>query len=217
MMFTGIIEEIGTVASIQRSANSARLAIHGTLIFGDLKVGDSVAVNGVCLTAASVSGDVFRADVMNETLARSNLGELRPGSKVNLERAMLSGGRFGGHIVLGHIDGIGGIMRMDHDDNAVWLTISASKDILRYIVEKGSVAIDGISLTVAMVNEHCFSVSVIPHTGMATTLLDKAPGDTVNLENDIVGKYVERLVRPNANQASQKSNITLEFLTNAGF
>lgn len=215
-MFTGIIEELGTVVSVHKGAKSARLAIRAALIFEDLKVGDSVAVNGVCLTAASISNDVFSADVMNETLRRSSLGGLSAGSRVNLERAMTCGGRFGGHIVSGHIDGTGCIARMERDDNAVWVTISASKDVLRYIVEKGSVAIDGISLTVARVDEKSFSVSVIPHTGMATTLLNKAAGDTVNLENDIVGKYIERFAC--IQKEDQKSeSITMELLEKAGF
>lgn len=216
-IFTGIIEEIGTISSIQKSAKSARLSVKAAMIFDDLKLGDSVAVNGVCLTATSISHNVLTADVMNETLNRSNLGGLAIGSKVNLERAMLSGGRFGGHIVSGHIDGTGLIVKTERDDNAVWITISASENVMKYIVEKGSVTIDGISLTIARVNEKSFAVSVIPHTGKATTLLDKVVGDGVNLENDIVGKYVERLLSFRQKDESPGSNITLEFLANAGF
>jgi riboflavin synthase len=216
-MFTGIIEEIGTVASVRKGAESARLALRGALITDGLKVGDSVAVNGVCLTAVSVSGQIFAADVMNETLSRSNLGNLTAGAKVNLERAMTAGGRFGGHIVSGHIDGTGRIVHMKRDGSAVWVTVSAPPDILRLVVEKGSVAVDGISLTVARVNEDSFAVSVIPHTGTATTLLDKAAGSTVNLENDVVGKYIERLTCFNGKKENPKSAVTLEFLANAGF
>jgi riboflavin synthase len=216
-MFTGIIEEIGTVSFIRKSAKSARLSIEGSLIFDDVKLGDSVAVNGVCLTVAELTGNVFTADVMNETFSRTNLGNLPPGGKVNLERAMPAGGRFGGHIVSGHIDGVGRIVKMERDDNAVWVTVSVPQNILKGIVEKGSVAIDGISLTVARVTESNFAVSVIPHTGSATTLLDKRVGDTVNLENDIVGKYIERLVRFGQAEEKPKSNITAEFLANAGF
>lgn len=216
-MFTGIIEEIGTISSIQKGTKSARLAIGGALIFDDLKIGDSVAVNGVCLTATGISRNEFTADVMNETLSRSNLGALAAGSRVNLERAMLSGGRFGGHIVSGHIDGTGRIERLEQDDNAVWVTISAGRGVLKYIVEKGSIAIDGISLTVARVDETSFAVSVIPHTGMATTLLDKTAGSTVNLENDIIGKYIERFIGFKQKKEPPKSNITMEFLANAGF
>lgn len=216
-MFTGIIEEIGTIASVQKSAKSARLSINAGLIFDDLKLGDSVAVNGVCLTVAEFSRNVFTTDVMNETLSRSNLGRLPIGGKVNLERAMPANGRFGGHIVSGHIDGTGQIVKTERDDNAVWITISVPQNILKYIVEKGSITIDGISLTVAKVDGKSFAVSIIPHTGKATTLLDKVPGHTVNLENDIVGKYIERfLTLPKAGE-NQKSNITADFLTNAGF
>ena len=216
-MFTGIIEEIGTILSVQKGSKSARLTIQGALVFDDLKLGDSVAINGVCLTATSLSCRVFTADVMRETLSRSNLGELRAGSRVNLERAMLSGGRFGGHIVSGHIDGTGQISRMDMDDNAVWVTIEAAAQILKYITEKGSITIDGISLTVARVDEKSFAVSVIPHTGRETTLLDKAVGSTVNLENDIVGKYIERFVGLNTKKEQPASKITMDFLAKAGF
>lgn len=216
-MFTGIIEEIGTLLNVQKGAKSARLAIRASTIFGDLQIGDSVAVNGVCLTATHITGNVFSADVMNETLSRSNLGTLTAGSQVNLERAMSAGGRFGGHIVSGHIDGTGRIVRMERDDNAVWLTISAAPEILKYIVAKGSIAIDGISLTVAETAERSFSVSVIPHTGRATTLLNKAAGDTVNLENDIIGKYIERFLLFKNENTAPKSGITMEFLANAGF
>lgn len=216
-IFTGIIEEIGTISSIQKSAKSARLAINAALIFDDIRTGDSVAVNGVCLTVTSILNKVFTADVMNETLNRSNLGDQSVGSKVNLERAMLAGGRFGGHIVSGHIDGTGQIVKTERDDNAVWLTISASQNILKYIVEKGSVTIDGISLTVARAEENDFAVSVIPHTGKETTLLNKRVGDTINLENDIIGKYIERFLDDRAKAQNPKSSITLEHLANAGF
>lgn len=216
-MFTGIIEEIGTIAFVQKSAKSARLSIKAELIFDDLKLGDSMAVNGVCLTVAEFTRNIFTADVMNETLSRSNLGILPIGGKVNLERAMPADGRFGGHIVSGHIDGTGKITKTERDDNAVWITISASQNILKYIVEKGSIAIDGISLTVAKADGKSFSVSVIPHTGKATTLLVKESGDTVNLENDVVGKYIERFLRLQKTEDNQKSNITAEFLANAGF
>ncbi|SHI02561.1 riboflavin synthase alpha chain [Sporobacter termitidis DSM 10068] len=216
-MFTGIIEEIGAVMSVQKGAKSARLAIRGALIFGDLKVGDSVAVNGVCLTATGVGDRTFTADVMAETLRRSNLGGLAAGSRVNLERAMAADGRFGGHIVSGHIDGTGRIVHTARDDNAVWVTVSAPPDIMRLIVEKGSVAIDGISLTVARVDGDSFAVSLIPHTGAATTLLDKAAGGTVNLENDIIGKYIERLAGFGGQKERAKNTITMEFLANAGF
>ncbi len=152
---------------------------------------------------------------MNETLLRSSLGELRIGSRVNLERAMAANGRFGGHIVSGHIDGTGIITDIKNDGIAVWYTITAGKSILRYTVEKGSIAVDGISLTVAKVSERDFSVSVIPHTASKTILSDKKPGDTVNLENDIIGKYVEKLTRPNDGHPNR--GITMDFLNKHGF
>ncbi len=193
-MFTGIIEEIGTIKRIASGSKSAVLTIEAHDILSDVKVGDSVAVNGVCLTATSVSASLFTADVMAETLRRSSLGSLRAGSRVNLERAMAAGGRFGGHIVSGHIDGTGEILDMTREDNAVWVTVKAPDSILRLIVEKGSIAIDGISLTVAYVDSVLFKVSIIPHTASETTLLSKKRGDVVNLENDIIGKYVEKLM-----------------------
>jgi riboflavin synthase len=214
-VFTGIIEEIGMIALLQKGVNSARISIKGSIIFDDLKLGDSVAVNGVCLTAAEIVGNLFTADVMSETLKRSDLGELHPGDKVNMERAMKADGRFGGHIVSGHIDGTGRIIEKEQDGNAVWITVSAPQNILRYIIEKGSVAIDGISLTVARVSESSFAVSLIPHTGKATTLSDKKVCDSVNLENDITGKYIERFLHFPKEEV--KSGITAEFLAGAGF
>ena len=173
-------------------------------------------MNGVCLTATAVDSGGFTADVMHETLNRSSLGALVPGSPVNLERAMAADGRFGGHIVSGHIDGTGTIAERRRDDNAVWYTVRTPPELLRYIVEKGSVAIDGISLTVASVEADRFSVSVIPHTAAVTLLGAKGPGDVVNLETDIIGKYVERLLRP-ADTPAARSGISLEFLAENGF
>lgn len=215
-MFTGIVEELGHIRSVRRGAHSSVLSIGAKDILSDLKVGDSVAVNGVCLTATTVDSGGFTADVMHETLNRSSLGSLTVGSHVNLERAMAANGRFGGHIVSGHIDGTGTITALRKDDNAVWYTISASQELLRCIVEKGSVAIDGISLTVAKVGESWFSISAIPHTVAVTILREKGPGDTVNLENDVIGKYVEKLLRPQP-QPTAKSSLTLEFLAQNGF
>ncbi|MDD2217700.1 MAG: riboflavin synthase [Eubacteriales bacterium] len=212
-MFTGIIEEIGKVQGIQKGAYSAILKIQATDIIQDTHLGDSIAVNGVCLTVTSVSSGGFTADVMHETLNRSSLGSLRIGSSVNLERAMLANGRFGGHIVSGHIDGTGTILDIRRDDNAVWYTIKSPIAILRYVIEKGSIAIDGISLTVARVYNDSFSVSVIPHTASLTTLSQRRVGDSVNLENDCISKYVERLI----GKETQNSNITSEFLTKHGF
>lgn len=214
-MFTGIIEEIGTVKNISKGSSFSRLVIGASVIFSDLKLGDSVAVNGVCLTADSISSDTFTADVMPETLKHSSLGSLSPGSLVNLERAMLMDGRFGGHIVSGHIDGTGSISKITNDGNAVRIRIAVSSDILKYIIKKGSITIDGISLTVTDVDQSGFGVSIIPHTGGGTTLLDKRAGDIVNLENDIIGKYIERLM--SASDETKQSNISLGFLQKHGF
>jgi len=214
-MFTGIVEEIGKVKSVQRSGSSSFIEIEAKKVLEGTQIGDSIAVNGVCLTVTQLSNTHFRADVMNETLDRSSLGSLNSGSPVDLERAMAANGRFGGHIVSGHIDGTGTISDITSDGIAVWYTVSASSDILRYIVEKGSVAIDGISLTVAKVTDSSFSVSIIPHTAAQTVLGTKKVGDIVNLENDIIGKYVEKLMNPT--ETPSKSNITMEFLAKNGF
>lgn len=217
-MFTGIIEEIGTMKSIQKKKNSAVLSIEAEKVLEDTKIGDSISVNGVCLTVTSMQTHLFTADVMAETMRRSSLGQLSVGSPVNLERAMAADGRFGGHIVSGHIDGTGTIRLVTPEENAVWVEIKAPASILKFIVEKGSIAIDGISLTVAKLTEDSFSVSLIPHTGEATILLKKKPGDFVNLENDVIGKYVERLLHfkePVAQQRTEK--ITMDFLMEHGF
>ena len=215
-MFTGIIEELGTIRAIRRGKHSAVLSIGADAVLSDLKIGDSVAVNGVCLTAASVDGSGFTADVMHETLNRASLGVLTSGDPVNLERAMPASGRFGGHIVSGHIDGTGQIRAVRRDDNAVWYTIGAEAKVLRYVVEKGSIAIDGISLTVASVDRETFSVSLIPHTAEHTILGKKRPGAIVNLEADIIGKYVEALLRPRE-EPQKESKLTKEFLLRNGF
>ena len=215
-MFTGIIEEIGKVIRVQRTAGSSFIEIQAEKVLTDAHIGDSIAVNGVCLTVTDMTNDTFRADVMNETLSRSSLGSLVSGSMVNLERAMAANGRFGGHIVSGHIDGTGIITDVKNDGIAVWYTISAEDSLLRYIVEKGSIAIDGISLTVAKVTNSTFSVSIIPHTASETTLSMKKTGDIVNLENDIIGKYVERLIKTSEHH-TRSSNITMEFLAKNGF
>lgn len=213
-MFTGIVEEIGTVKSVQ----SKVITIEASKIFDDLHLGDSVAVNGTCLTVSNFDNKIFNADVTQETLNRTNLGSLKNGSKVNLERAMTLSGRFGGHIVSGHIDGVGSIKSMKKDDNAIILTIEVPKNLMKYIVEKGSVAVDGISLTVASLTDNTFSIAVIPHTLKETVLYYKKEGDKVNIENDVIGKYVERLLTfKEDNNDSKKSNITMEFLLKNGF
>ena len=213
-MFTGIIEEIGAVRRIERGAKGARLTIAAKTVLEGTRIGDSIATNGVCLTVTDLTADSFSADVMAESLRRSGLGALQAGSPVNLERAMPLDGRFGWHIVSGHIDGTGTLASLRREDNAVWLTVCAAPSLLRYIVEKGSVAIDGVSLTVAAVDGSGFSVSIIPHTGAQTILLGKKPGDTVNLECDVIGKYVEKLLGP---YGQAQGGITMEFLAQNGF
>ncbi|MDO4960788.1 MAG: riboflavin synthase [Eubacteriales bacterium] len=195
-MFTGIVEEKGKIKKVLSGRESGSIELKADKVLKGTKIGDSIAVNGVCLTVTGLNSDSFTADVMPETLRRTNLGSLPIGAEVNLERAMAADGRFGGHIVSGHIDGTGTIKSIKPEGNAVWVSITAEPGILRLIVEKGSICIDGISLTVAYVDDREFRVSVIPHTGSETTLLKKRAGDIVNLENDIVGKYVEKLIGP---------------------
>lgn len=215
-MFTGIVEEIGTVEEIKRGQHSAVLKIRAAKVLEDAKIGDSIAVNGICLTVTTLLSNAFTADVMHETLNRSSLAGLKHGSAVNLERAMQANGRFGGHIVAGHVDGVGKITEIRRDDTAIWYTIAAKPEILRYVVEKGSITIDGISLTVARVSAGQFAISAIPHTVSQTVLKERKEGDIVNLETDIIGKYIEKLMQPAA--APQKtSGITKEFLTQYGF
>lgn len=216
-MFTGIVEEIGQIESVQKKSRSAVLHIRCQRVLEGTEVGDSIAVNGVCLTVTSMNDRGYTADVMAETLDRSSLGTLSRGGRVNLERAMPADGRFGGHMVAGHIDGIGTIVDISKDETAVWYRIQAEPDVLRYIVEKGSIAIDGISLTVARVSGEDFSVSIIPHTQGNTTLADRKKGDIVNLETDIIGKYVEKLLQPEKPPEKKEGGLTLEFLAEHGF
>lgn len=217
-MFTGIVEEKGRVDRVVSGTTSGEICIYAKKVLENTKLGDSIAVNGVCLTVTSMTAESFTADVMPETMRRTNLGKLNRNSEVNLERAMAADGRFGGHIVSGHIDGTGEILSMTKDENAVWVKIKAEQDIIMGIVEKGSITIDGISLTVAKLGDEDFQVSIIPHTGSETTLLDKKVGDYVNLENDIVGKYVKRLMGLGASLGSnKKSEVTMDFLAEHGF
>lgn len=217
-MFTGLVEEVGTIQGIRRGQRSCVLTIGCRAVLEGSAVGDSIAVNGVCLTVTSMGGGYYTADVMAETMDRSSLGQLTQGARVNLERAMPADGRFGGHIVSGHIDGTGEILDIRRDDNAVWYTVAAKPNLLRYIVEKGSITIDGISLTVAYVDESCFKVSIIPHTQQVTSLHDRKIGDIVNLECDIIGKYVEKLLtHPVETEPKQESRLTEAFLREYGF
>lgn len=214
-MFTGLVEEIGVLRHITRGRDSARLHIEAGKIAGDLQLGDSVAVNGVCLTVVAFDHRSFTADVMAETLTKTNLGHLRANDRVNLERALRLGDRLGGHLVTGHIDGVGQISRREEHDIAILLTIAAAPELLRYMVKKGSVAVDGTSLTVVDVGEQDFLVSLIPHTAHHTILGDKKPGDRVNLETDIIGKYIERLLA--GRNQRRESGISLEFLAEHGY
>lgn len=215
-MFTGIVEEMGRVDRISHGPHSAVLTIRAHTVLEGTRVGDSIAVNGICLTVTGLSPGSFSADVMHETLDRSSLAGLAPGDQVNLERAMPAWGRFGGHIVAGHVDGVGQITRIRRDDTAVWFTIQAPGDVMRYIVEKGSVTVDGVSLTVAKVGGQDFSISAIPHTVSHTVLHARREGDGVNLEADIVGKYIEKFLSPGPHRGGE-TPITREWLSQYGF
>ncbi|MCR5008484.1 MAG: riboflavin synthase [Oribacterium sp.] len=208
-MFTGIIEEKGMIGTLEINGSSGRIFIKCRKVLEGTKIGDSIAVNGICLTVTELHEDSFAADVMAETLRRSSLARARPGDVVNLERAMAANGRFGGHIVSGHIDGTGEVKDIRKEENAVWFSIKAKESILRYVIEKGSIAIDGISLTVAYVDDEIFKVSVIPHTLRETALASGNVGDFVNLECDVIGKYVGKLL---GKDSSTQGGMTMEFL-----
>lgn len=210
-MFTGIIEEIGKIKQIKRGNRSVTLEVEAEKVLVNSNVGDSIATNGVCLTVTSMTDRSFRADVMPETMNRTTLGELKVGDRVNLERALCLNGRLGGHLVAGHVDDTGKIVAMERDDNAVWITISARAELLKYVIEKGSIAVDGVSLTVAYVDRTVFKVSVIPHTQQETTLTAKREGMKVNLENDMIARYVEKLM------GKEQRGLSLERLMEEGF
>jgi len=214
-MFTGIIEELGTVQRLDRGSNSCQIAIQAKKVLEDVKLGDSIAINGVCLTVTSFDKEQFTADMMAETLAKTNLKDLGSGHRINLERASRLGDRMGGHLVQGHVDAVGTIVEQQKVDIAMVLRIKAPVEILRYLVAKGSVAIDGISLTVVAVLADSFTISIIPHTAKMTTLGFKKTGDTVNLEADIIGRYVEKLLK--RSEGKNKSVLSPEFLAEHGF
>lgn len=216
-MFTGIIEEIGQVQNIKRGEKSTILTISASKVLEETILGDSISTNGVCLTLNKINKGSFEADIMAETLRKSNLGDLKVGDYVNLERALTLNKRLGGHLVSGHIDGTGEIMDKEKEDNATWFTIKTSPEILRYIIQKGSIAIDGISLTIAYVDQDLFKFSIIPHTGENTTLLDKNQGQIVNLECDLIGKYVEKLLGIEKQDSRRPSNIDIDFLKYNGY
>lgn len=210
-MFTGIIEEIGRIKSVRKQVHALELTISAIIVIEDMKVGDSISTNGVCLTVKSFSKTDFLVDVMPETFLRSGLSKVIAGDNVNLERALRLTDRLGGHMVSGHIDGVGKIARIWKDENAVWFNITTDPAVLRYIVEKGSVALDGISLTVARVDQRSLDVSIIPHTWSETTLISKTTGSTLNIECDMVGKYIEKLM------SGGKDKIDADFLQKMGF
>lgn len=193
-MFTGLVEEIGVIGSVSKTAKSARITIKAKDVLHDLKIGDSVSTNGVCLTVTEFGTSWFTVDVMAETMRHSSLDFAKIGTSVNLERALRLGDRMGGHIVSGHVDGLGTISQIEQEENATWLSITASSSLLHYIIHKGSVAIDGVSLTVAYVDDYSFKVSIIPHTRAMTTLHRKQIGEVVNIECDMMGKYIEKFV-----------------------
>lgn len=215
-MFTGLIEDVGKVQKLERRGSSARLAIATALPGAEFAIGDSVAVNGACLTVTTVAGTLLSFDVSPETLDRSGLGRLASGDQVNLERAMRLSDRLGGHIVTGHIDCVATVAERREDSGNILFSFGIPSEYLRYIIEKGSVAIDGISLTVNSVTSDGFSVNIIPHTAQMTTLRFKKPGDKVNIETDIIGKYVERLLA-GAGSSSKTGGISLQKLMENGF
>ncbi len=214
-MFTGIIEEIGHVQRINQQSRSAQIQIKASKVLGDVAVGDSIAVNGVCLTVVSFDNQHFTADVMPETINKTTLQELKPGSPVNLERALQVGGRLGGHIVQGHVDAVGTIVQKQVLEIAIIYRIKTTPELLQFVVPKGSVAIDGISLTVVDVFQDSFTVSLIPHTAHETTLGGKDPGDRVNLESDIIGRYVQHLM--GRTSPDMRQDLDVSFLAENGF
>lgn len=215
-MFTGLVEELGEVKGIEHGKNSVRITISGQKVLMDVQLGDSIAVNGTCLTVVEYTSSWFVADVMPETVRCTVLADLRIGNKVNLERTLRLGDRLGGHLVSGHVDGVGIITRKTRNDNAIIVQIEAEASVMKYVIPKGSIAIDGISLTVVEASSDCFSVSLIPHTAHLTTLGLKKTGERVNLESDMIGKYVEKLLRL-SREENKKSNLTLGILQQNGF
>lgn len=211
-MFTGLVEEVGTVKALVRGAG-AELRVAAPVVSSGVAIGDSIAVNGVCLTVTRAAGAELSFDAVEETLSKSNLGRLRPGDPVNLERSVSANRLFGGHFVLGHVDGVGMIIGFEKRPGTATLTIRAPQEVMRYVVSKGSISIDGISLTVAACDEQEFRIAVIPHTIEATTLASKRSGDTVNLEADILGKYVEKFL----SARTGGGGVTARLLADAGW
>ena len=202
-MFTGIVEEVGTIRQIAVDGGAATLDVACSVVTSDVNVGDSISVNGCCLTVTTLpAGGGFTADLMGETLQRTSLGSLAPGAAVNLERALRADGRLGGHIVQGHVDGVGRIVSVEPQEHWTVLRVSLPEHLRRYLVEKGSITVDGTSLTVMEVTDDAFAVGLIPHTLAATSLRDRAPADPVNLEVDVIAKYVEQMLRSSSREHS---------------
>lgn len=215
-MFTGIVEEMGAITSIEKTLAGTRLTILASAVMGDLKIGDSVSVNGTCLTVVTKGERNFVVEVSPETLSVTTLGVLTGGAPVNLERAMRLNERIGGHLVAGHVDGVGIIRSRHQEGNAICFTIEAPSDILRYCVTKGSITIDGVSLTINEVADHSFSIAIIPHTAKVTILGLKQVNDTVNLESDLIGKYVERLLQERSQLPKTTPVIDKDYLAKRG-
>ena len=215
-MFSGIIETVGSIRTLNKDAKGARIAIEAPGVLDGVQLGDSIALNGVCITVVDFDESNFEADLSVETLRRTNLGELAVGDRCNLERAMALGERLGGHLVSGHVDGVGRILGRKPEGDSIWLTFEAPVEVMRYVVYKGSIAVDGISLTVAACDDETFSVSIIPHTSEQTTLTEKKDGAAVNLEADLIGKYVEKLLAPHADSRIQ-GGVTMEKLREQGY
>ncbi|MFJ8527746.1 riboflavin synthase [Bacillus sp. NPDC094106] len=213
-MFTGIVEELGTVSNIKQSGEAMELTIHANSILSDVKLGDSIAVNGICLTVTSFTASSFTVDAMPETMKSTSLCMLQPRSKVNLERAMAANGRFGGHFVTGHIDGVGTIVSKKQHFNAIYYKIGIPNDLLRYCLQKGSVAVDGTSLTIFDIDESSITISLIPHTVSESIIGEKVAGDIVNIECDMIGKYIEHFI---SKPAKRGSSVTESFLQENGF
>ena len=220
-MFTGIIEGLGTVVKLRPSGRGKRLVVTTDLELKEMKIGDSIAVNGACLTAVVISANRFEADLSPETLSRTTLNKVKTGDRVNLERALRISDRLDGHLVSGHIDGIGTLSGRESDDNAIIITIAVPEALSRYMIPKGSVAVDGISLTINHCSRDRFSVSIIPYTSKLTTLGIKKKGDAVNIETDMIGKYVERFVQStdggHQKGSAKKSAVDMELLLKSGF
>lgn len=215
-MFTGIVEEMGAVISLEKSLAGTKMTVLASTVMGDMKIGDSISVNGTCLTVVAAGERDFAVEVSPETLAVTTLGQLGPGSAVNLERAMKLNERIGGHLVAGHVDGVGTVSSRRQEGNAVIITIEAPQEILRYCVVKGSITVDGISLTINEITDHGLSVAIIPHTAKVTTLGLKQVNDTVNLESDLIGKYVERLLQERSQLPKTTPIIDKDYLQRRG-